>query len=317
MIIVSALLSMSAYAQVENTSDGIDYIPVVYGQYLKFNDQSLRGLGGGLIVMSGDFEQQNPRERDNLQIVALYTRHDLQKEISGDFPRGFNNIDFLLQKKKTRHQFFSLLKSYSDKPVYGGLKTFDFVSGYGYEILNAQGHSLWLGGSLGVSDWGIETSDGVSVPVLPLPFLHYDYRADLFAFSFDFTTSPMMDFVLYPEGQFRFNASAIITDFSRLDENGMKYDLSLEYRFFDKNHEFGDFAGIRLGYQAEDYEYDIAGKGGDSLQITWNAVYATLDLSFLEITGGYAFNGQENSVPGADRNLGNGMYAGLQLAWAF
>ena len=126
----------------------------------------------------------------------------------------------------------------------------------------------------------------------------------------------MMDVVIAPHSQFRLNGSTIICDMSEWQDCGIKYDLSLEYRFFSDDHELGDFAGVRLGYLAEDYSYDLSGRNGESLQIAWKSVYSTLDLSFLELTAGYAFDGRQY-YEDAEQDLGSGWYLNLQLAWSF
>lgn len=291
--------------------DKVDILPVIYGNTLKFEDQSVRGAGGGVIVLSGDLEEQDALKRDNLQFVALYIRHDLKEDTVSDCPTAFNNVEFLIQKKRGRHQYFSLLKSYSDKPVYGGFETFNFAGGYGYEVISKGDHSLWLGGSLVVSDCGLAS------PVLPFPFLHYDFSSRFFDASFDFTTSPMFDIVIAPDQKFHLNGSMIMTDMEALGDKGMKYDVSLEYRFFVENHPMGDFAGIRLGFLAEDYEYDLSSGEAETLQIAWKSLYGTLDLSLLEFTAGYTIDGEECCGSGAGRDLGSGMYLNLQLAWLF
>ena len=151
IIFILTSLSLQAQSGAKSGDDGTDIIPVVYGNGLFLEEQTVRGLGGGVIVMSGDFEQKEAEQRNTLQLVALYTRHDLMEGAPDECPEGYNNLDFLLQKKIKRHQFFTLLKSYSDEPVFGGIETFDFVAGYGYELVNREHHSLWLGASLGVS----------------------------------------------------------------------------------------------------------------------------------------------------------------------
>ncbi len=309
-------LSLQAQSNGKSGEDGTDIIPVVYGNGLFLEEQTVRGLGGGVIVNRGNPDQRQSAQRDMTQLVALYTRHDLMEDMDDDCPGGYNNLDFLFQRKIKKHQFFTLLKSYSDKPVYGGIETLDFVTGYGFELVNREHHSLWLGASLAVSDWDRELPDGDPLYVLPVPYLHYDFYSRWLDFSFDFTTSPMLDLVIAPYSRIRLNGSALFSDLEKIEDCGVKYDLSLEYRFFSEDQAWGDFAGIRLGYLAEDYEYDMSGRDGETLQIAWKSVYGTLDLSLLELTAAYAFDGRQYYDDGED-DLGSGWSLNLQLAWLF
>ena len=310
------VLALPVQSEGMEGNDDTSIIPVVYGSGLFLEEQVLRGIGGGVIVLAGDFEEREAERRDTMQMVALYTRHDLMDEAPEGCPEGYNNLDFLLQKKMRRHQFFSLLKSYSDEPVSGGIETFDFVAGYGFELVSREHHSLWLGASLGVSDWGPVLPGDGETPVLPVPFVHYDYYSRWMNLSFDFTTSPMLDLVIAPQSRVRVKGSTIICDLGEIEDGGIKYDLSLEYRLFSSEHRLGDVAGVRMGYLAEDYEYDLSGRDGESLQIAWKSVYAVLDLSLLELTAGYAFDGRQY-YKDAEDDLGSGWYVNFQLAWLF
>ncbi len=284
-----------------------EYFPVAFTNSYSWEDLDTRQAGGGLIVQKGD----------SLQIVALYSGNNMDVPSSRETPENYGNLDFLIQKTTEKHQFFSLLKSYSDLPLAGGMETFTFVGGYGYELYASGNHSFRLGASLAVSDWGLETPAGKNIPVLPLPFIHYDFTSALADISLDFTTSPMMDIVLAPRSRFHLNGSFLLVDPGDLSGRGMKYDISGEYRFFRDTHPLGDFAGLRFGILAEDYEAVLDGTAGETYSLGWKALYGTLDLSLLELTGGYLMEGREYASDGAVEDLGRGFFWNLQLAYAF
>ena len=301
----------------QEKGDGVDVIPILSYNILSLDKCVVHVTGGGAAVMVGDMEPATVEETDNLQVVGLYGYHILEDQPLLNYPDSYHNIEFILQRKVQCHQYYALFQSYSDIPIAGGLHTFAFVSGYGYEFIHNNRHSLVLGTSLGITDWGIELPDDGAWPVLPLPFVHYEFTSRWLDFSFDFTTSPMIDFVIAPEQKLRFNGSLMATNLDVQSPRDLKFDTSLEYRFFSDDSPIGDFAGVRAGVMGEDYGYDLSGTDNRSLQVSWYAVYGTLDLSFLELTGGYAFAGQERYEDGHTNELGDGFYFKVQLAYLF
>jgi len=302
----------------QENGDGIDIIPILSYNFLSLDKYTIHVPGGGAAVMVGEMEPAAVEETDNLLIVGLYGYHILENPPLLNYLDSYHSIEFILQRKIERHQYYALFQSYSDMPVAGGLQTFAFVSGYGYELfIHNNRHSLVLGASLGITDWGIELPDGSSWPVLPLPFVHYEFTSRLFDFAFDFTTSPIIDVVIAPEQKLHFNGSFMLTNLDPQSPRDLKFDTSLEYRFFSDDSSLGDFAGVRTGVLGEEYGYDLAGTENKSLQVSWYAVYGTLDLSFLEITGGYAFEGQERYGNEYTNELGDGFYLKVQLAYLF
>ncbi len=231
-----------------------------------------------------------------------------------EYPGKYSNIEFFLQRKKQYHQYFLALKSCSDKPVTGGLETFTFVTGYGYELIHSEKHSLYLGASLAVSDWDIEMTNGSAWPLIPLPFIHYEYSSPLLFTAFDLTTSPMVDLVIAPENRLKVNTSVLIADPARWNEYGIKYDVNIEYRFFSRDHVYGDFAGVRMGIMTDDYCADLSGENDRTIQTGWKAYYSTLDLSLLEITFGYA-EGKTYYEKSNEQDHGRGFYLNIQAAY--
>ncbi len=317
MIFLFSAVLYAAEGDKNTMKDDICIIPLLSYSGLSLDERTINSSGGGIVVVAGDMEPAEEAETDNLQTALLYSYHTLDEKPGFSFPDNFHSIDFVLQRKKGAHQYFTLFKSYSDKPVSGGFHTFALVSGYGYEILRNRNHSLYLGGSAGISDFGVELPDGTPLYIMPLPFIHYEMNSELLDFSFDFTTSPMFEIVIAPESKIRLNGSCIITDLQLESLRDIKFDSSLEYRFFSADHPMGDFAGARIGFLGEDYSYDISGNNENSITVSWYSVYTALDFSLLEITAGYAFDGEERYSNDYTVDAGAGFYMKLQLAYMF
>ena len=299
-----------------NEKDKTDIIPLLYYKTLSLEKQSFYNYGGGIVIEKGSEKAEYCDQENSLLAVLLYSGAGYTEKPLYEYPDKYKNIELILQRKKDRHQYFSVLQSYSDKPVTGGLETYAFLAGYGYEIVQTKNHSLYLGGSLAVSDWDIEMENGSTWPVIPLPFIHYEYSSPLLFSSFDLTSSPVIDLVIAPENRLRLNTSILIADPEAWDNYGIKYDVNIEYRFFSKDYEYGDFAGIRMGIMTDDYCADLSGEDERTIQTGWRTYYAALDLSLLEISFGYA-EGKTFYEEGHDRDPGRGLYFSIQIAYLF
>ena len=176
-------------------------------------------------------------------------------------------------------------------------------------------HSLYLGGSLMFAGGGMEVN-GDLWPVVPFPYLRYEFSSSPVFAAFEFLSSPMIDIVIGPESRFRFNSSFIISDISKWRDRGIGYDLNLEYRFFTEEDEWGDFAGIRIGYKTCESGFQVAGTEDDSLVLGWGGAYGALDLSLLQVSGGYAF-GESYYGSGKSHDLGEGFFFNIALAYLF
>ena len=317
-VLLLILMNTAVYAESEKerSNDCTDIIPLMKYETLKMKKQQLSTYTGGLVIIQDKSELSSNKNKDSFTAALLYGKTKMEEEPLYEYPDNYTNIEFLLQKKKEGHNYFSIFRSNSDKPVSGGLNTYKFLTGYGYEIINTEKHSLYLGGSLAVYDWGIEMSNGESWPLLPLPFIHYEYTSPLLFCAFDFTSSPMLDLTIAPENKLRLNSSILVADAGEWEDCGIKCDINLEYRFFSPDHEYGDFAGIRAGVSAEDYTADLSDSDISPIQTGWKSVYAALDLSFLEVIYGYGY-GKTYYKEQNEQNIGSGYYLSIQAAWMF
>lgn len=315
-IVMTFIISVTAYA--ESTDTGTDkelnYIPLVQYDYISLDSQEIHSPGGGLAIQGQD-----------LMFVGLYTRHLIQENPTCDYPDAYHSIDILFDVRDRRHQYLGLFKSQSNEPVYGGYNTFQTAFLYGYEFIKGDHSSLIFGGGLAVSDFGIETSEGDTWPAIPVPLLRYKYTSTWLQGALDFITGPNVNMVFGPASRLRFTIDTRMDEFRDLRD--VLYEFTLGYRFFSPDHEMGDFAGIAIGFMNANYgAFDLNSRYGsltddddtdESLEMHYYSVFATLDITLLKITGGYAFGGRELCRDDITRDLGNGYFVSLQGLYQF
>ncbi len=270
----------------------VNVLPLVSYDYLSLDSQSIQSPGAGLIVAG-----------ENAMAVGLYTLHSLEKEPSAGSPTLYHSLEFVLDGHKGRHAYLAVFKSEADKPVYGGLNTFQSAAVYGYTLLDGQRLSLALGGGLAVSDFGIEGADGEPWPLLPVPLIRMSYTSRLLESSFEFITGPNLGFTIAPENQIRFTGDFRMDQFR--DIRDLIFESALHYRFFPADHPMGDLAGVSIGFKNDVYLFNLAGED-EPVEIQYCALFGTIDLTLLKISGGYAFT-EGNEKSGLQLSL-QGMY---------
>jgi hypothetical protein len=243
-----------------------------------------------------------------ITFVGLYTRTIFDSAPAQDYPGACHGIELLLDINKNRHQVVSLLKSESDQPVCGGLETFQTAVVYGYEFIAGTRLHLALGGGLAVSDFGLES------PVIPVPFVRLRYESPLLEAGFDFITGPNLDLTFFPQQRFRLNGEFRIDQFR--DPRDLIFEASLEYRFFNDQSSVGDLAGVALGIKSDNLSFTSA-EHSEVYELHYYAVFAELDLSFLSLSGGYAFDGRERYEDDYTVGAGDGYFISLSGLWQF
>jgi hypothetical protein len=88
------------------------------------------------------------------------------------------------------------------------------------------------------------------------------------------------------------------------------------YRFFSSESKFGDFAGIGVGVKNGAFGFPLA-EEGKSYEVVYHSVYGMIDLSFLQIQSGYSFNGLEIYDLERKKDIGDGFFLNIVLAWQF
>jgi hypothetical protein len=218
----------------------------------------------------------------------------------------------MAERKIKRHQMLGIFRSPSDEPVYGGLRTFQAALGYGYELVRNNALSLTLGAAVGVSEFDI--GGGITVPAFPFPLVRLGFTSSWLNVSFDFLTNPVLAIVIAPESRIRMNGSFQMVYYR--DIRDLLFDCTLWYRFFTKEHQMGDFAGVGVGIKNSGEDFLLSEKG-KTYELGYYAVYGIIDLSFFQISGGSVFNSRERYGNNAAQPLGNGYFLSAQLAWQF
>lgn len=289
----------------------VSYFPIVKYDFLSLESQKIYSPGIGLVAMN-----------ENVMIVGIYTHHTFKKNLKYNYPDKYHTIDILLDASIDRNQYLGILKSESDQPIYGGLKTFQFALGYGYELIHNPKFSLVLGGGLAVSDFGVEFSNGKTCPVIPVPLIRAKYKSQLVESKFEFLTGPNFDLTLGPKSQFRWINECRLDQFR--DNRDIIFESTLNYRFFPEDHAMGDFAGIAIGIKNDNYgAFDLGEynkkypEDNESFEAHYNSIFGVLDLSLLKFTGGYTFNGRELYREEDKRDIGEGYFLSIKGMYQF
>ncbi|MCF7914798.1 MAG: hypothetical protein K9L66_06520 [Spirochaetaceae bacterium] len=266
----------------EKSEAQVHFLPLVSYDFLSLESQTIHSPGTGLMIAG-----------ENTMAVGLYTFHSLKNASSNVYPTVYHSLEFVLDGEKNRHAYLAVFKSESDKPVYGGLNTFQGAAVYGYHLFDGPRLSLVLGAGLGVGDFGIETANGTPWPLLPVPLIRFNYTTEWVETSFEFLTGPNLTFTIAPEKRIRFTGDFRMDQFK--DIHDLIFESALHYRFFSADHPMGDLAGVSIGLKNEVYEFQVAGEE-EPQEIQYYALFGTIDLTLLKISGGYAFSeGSEKS----------------------
>lgn len=295
-------LSLQLAAEQHDKDEALNYIPLLGYEHLALGSQSVHSPSGGLIVKNKD-----------TTILGLYSYHNFLDDFQIESPDEYHSIDFLYNTKKDRHEFLSVFKSSSDKPVSGGLHTFQSAAVYGYEFIANSSFSLTAGGGLAVSDFGIDLADGTPWPLLPVPFVRAKYKSSAFNIVLDFITGPNISTTVAPKSKVRLETELRIDRFR--DSRDLLFDCALAYRFFPADHEYGDFAGISAGLKSDELNFDVS--NNDPTAVQYYAAYGKLDITLLQLTAGYTFAGIERHGEEEVLSLGDGFFINLQALYQF
>jgi hypothetical protein len=221
----------------------------------------------------------------------------------------------MADKRIGRHSIFGILVSETDKPIYGGLRSIVVGGGYGYEIVRKEKLSLLLGADIALMDFGIDLPNGDPFPVMLLPRIQFAMQKPWLDFAFTFIKEPVVDITLFPHSRFRFKTIFSIP-FGLRDAQDFRFDTLFMYRLFSPDSKMGDFAGIGIGFKHSGFGTTLA-ENDKYYDIIGYSVYGKIDVSFLQISGGYLFSGKESYDKDKRRNVGDGFYLNAMLAWQF
>jgi len=287
----------------EQKEAGFNFIPIgIYG-YASLGSQGMHSPGFAAAL-----------KKDKTMYVGSYQNIRLSEEPLYDVGRNFHAINFLGDIYHGAWNILAIFRSESDDPFGGGLRTMQFGSALGYDLFHGKKSSFILGLGIAVGDFGVELSDGSPLYVIPIPFVRYQTEGNFMKVDFSFLTGPNLALTLAPKSKVR-----ITNDlrFDRLRDAGdLIFESLLWYRFFDSNHEYGDFAGVGVGLKREDASYDMADRE-DLFSIQYYGALVVFDISVLKISGGYAFDAVERHGDEFKRGLENGFFGEIQCLYQF
>jgi hypothetical protein len=300
----------------ENQDSDTDFLPIFTYEYVSLNKQSYYAPGTGFLVQRGDTLSE---DRDSLLITAIYKPYifmDDYESSYSDYPDMYHSINFMIDREIDRHLIIVLLSSFSNEPVSGGLHTFTAGLGYGYEFLRNKNVSLTLGAGLAVSDFGIKLPDDTIWPVLPVPLIRFNVDFPWITATFEYLTKPALDITIAPKQRVRMTGTFSMEEYR--DIRDFFFNCELWYRFFSEDSDLGDFMGISLGIK-NDGIYFLLPKKDDAYELSYYSVFSTLDISFLQLSGGYIFAGMEiyNLKYENRRNIGKGFFISVQASYKF
>ena len=263
--------------------------PMIQYQEVSLDKQEIHSPSLGLLL-----------KNKNEMFVGTYTNHKLENPPSYNYPQKFHSIDLLYEKNKEKGQWLSVLKSDSDKPISGGVNTFQSALVYGRRLSKSNNLSVILGGGLGIGNLGVERSNGKPWPLLPLPFFRLKYSGSWMNVGIDFITGPNLNFVIAPKNRFQLLGDLRMDQFR--DERDLIFSLAFCYRF-------NDYAGISLGGKNDNLgAFELSRNYRDNLEIHYYAVFMELDFSLLKISAGHAFKGRELYQEEITKDLGHGYF---------
>ena len=306
------------YAQEEPKGSAVSIIPMASYDYVHLGEQTIHTPWLGIGVMAGDYGNDFMDIHRSFFGVAKY-QPVFFKQSAG--PAVFHQIDVLLDGRIERHQLLGMFQSDSDKPVSGGIHTFQAGAGWGYELIRNPSVSLIVGAALAAGDFGIDLPNGEPLPVTPLPIVRFNFTSEWFDGAFEFLTGPELSFTIAPEKRIRFSAEVEIDGFQSI--NDVTGEGVIWYRFFppensgEASSPLGDFLGIGLGIKNDSLGFDLAGPGKNTFESQHTSVFAKIDAAALEISTGYIFDSRELDNDTVVRNTGRGFFISVQAMYRF
>lgn len=258
--------------QNENTPR-IFYMPMLSYTFINLGNINYHNAIGGLTLY-----RFNPNERDKLFSVSLLYTPQILTGIYHDFPSLYHTAALSIIQKINRHTITGAFIAMTDKPVYGGSRTFMGMAGYSYDLIKGAHFSMDLGGRLVVMDIGLTLDNGMPWLLWPIPSISLSWEYEWITFGLIpgawMTIGPK-----YPVGL-------------NLKTGSHKFDASLWYRYFKNGNPLAERIGIGIGIKRD--SSNIMLSDGGKYGINYDAIYGALRLFRLfEISGGWAFNGKE------------------------
>jgi hypothetical protein len=305
----------SAAIFAQNTEKDWSLIPLLNYEFLSFENQTIHSPGEGMMFTQGNIDAPASEEQNSLSIMAMAKQFILDESKSG-YPNLYHSIIMIAEKRIQRHSILGFAISESDKPFYGGIRTLIAGAGYGYELIRKEHMSLILGLDITIMNTDIKISDDENLPVMIYPRINFDFQTSWLDFSCMFFDKLQFNATLFPQSRLRLINTFVIPMGLR-DERDLIIDTMLMYRLFSEESAMGDFAGIGIGFRNNRFGFTLAEKD-KSYDMLYHSVYGMIDLSFLQISGGYSFNAIESYGYDKNRkNIDDGFHLNITAAWQF
>ena len=285
IVIILLCIASSLSAQAKNPF--MFLLPFGY-EFLRLEEQTMHNPALGAGFISGEQDIPFTEVERRFFGLALYQPLIFTEEPFPDMPKYIHQIDALFDGRINRHQLLLIFTSSSDRPVAGGLNTFQAGAGWGYEVIRRPQVSLILGAVLGVSDFGVNLPSGDPFPVLPLPLIRFGIDTKWFTSSFDYITGPNLEFTIAPKERIRFTADMRMDNYRSISDLICEY--AVWYRFFSADHKLGDFAGAGIGFKNDIVDFNISSGAKGTFELRSTSLFAALDFSILKIEGGWVFD---------------------------
>jgi hypothetical protein len=281
-----------------NAEDSIQYLPLAKYDHLSLGAQQVNSAGGGLVIVS-----------DEVFFAGIYTNHSLGRSPEPGYPEKYHAIELILDGSIDRHGYLAILQSVSNKPVYGGLHTFQAALAYSYELMTTDHVSLALGAGLAMSDFGLELENGEAWPILPIPLVRLSFMSRIVDLTFEFITGPNLNLVLAPDGRIRFLGDFRMDEFQNIRD--LIFECALEYRLFASGHAMSDLAGISAGIKSDRLSF-VPSLNDTNLDVHYYALFGRLDLSLLNLSGGYVLDSAQILRKEESLDAGSGFFITIQ-----
>ncbi|MCB1174779.1 MAG: hypothetical protein KDK39_14510 [Leptospiraceae bacterium] len=260
------------------------------------------------LLLKSEIDQGSPYGDQTIQYAALRIYRQFQ------VPGNLYSINFLGDIKNRPWNTLLFFKSDSDRPVSGGLRTYQMGAARGYYFFRDRDSSFIFGGGIAVGDFGLKQPDGSVWPLIPIPLLRYEKRWQSGELAFDFLTGPNLSLKLKPIDHLQFTLDWRMDNYR--DQGDILFEAIAWYRFFNESHKFGDFAGLGLGMKRDELGFDLSTRP-EAFALQYTSAFATLDLGFLRISAGRTYHSLERHGDFLKLHTGKGSFADIQLLYKF
>ncbi|MDR2803068.1 MAG: hypothetical protein LBB22_02120 [Treponema sp.] len=267
---------------IENDNANIDqntntpktfYMPIFSYTFISLDDIQVHNAIGGLSLY-----RLNPNERDKLFSISVIYTPQILTNAPLDFPNLYHTAALSSAQKINRHTINAAFIATTDKPLYGGLRTFMGMAGYSYDLVKGVHFSMDIGVRLIVMDIGLTLDNGGSWLLWPTPAISLSWKYEWIRFGL----IPGAWMTIAPKSPVSLNLKA----------GSPKYDVFLLYRYFKNENPLTEIIGLGIGIKRD--SSNVMRSDGWKYSISYDTIYGSFRIFRLfEISGGWIFNSQE------------------------